>query len=291
MEVRKVDLHMHSVYSDGSKTPIELLEIAKNSNIGTMALTDHDNIDGSKELMRYTDLGIYLYSGVELTAKADKGRMHILGYNINLDDERLNKRLIEMKDAAIYNMMLYVEILKKDYGIIIPVEEIEDLMEKNGNVGRPDIALLLIKHGYCSEVEEAFQKYLVAAYEKVRKIKKGLTKEECVDLIIGAGGVVSLAHPSSLKMSNEELDREIAYLKSLGMEAIEVQHINNKPEQREYYRYLASKYKLMESGGTDFHGYEIKPDVVMGTGRNGNVSIDEGTLTLTKNIKSRYMRR
>lgn len=288
---RKVDLHMHSVYSDGSKKPLELLEMARGANVGTMALTDHDNIDGSKELMKYVDSDIYLYSGVELTAKALKGRMHILGYNIDLDNERLNKRLIEMKDAAIYNMMLYVEILKKDYGVIIPVVEIEDLIKKNGNVGRPDIALLLVKYGYCTNVEEAFEKYLVAAYEKVRKIKKGLTKEECVDLIIGAGGVVSLAHPSSLKMDNEELDKEIAYLKSLGMECIEIQHINNSLKEREFYKYLATKYDLMESGGTDFHGYEIKPDVMMGTGRDGNVSIEEGTLSLTKNIKSRYMRR
>lgn len=291
MKRKIMDLHMHSVYSDGSKKPLELIELAKKANIGTMALTDHDNIDGAKELMNYTDSGIYLYSGVELTAKVSKGRMHILGYNIDLDNERLNKRLVEMKDAAIYNIMLYVEILKKDYGVIIPVEEIEELMRKNGNVGRPDIALLLIKYGYCSEVEEAFQKYLIAAYEKVRKIKKGLTKEECVDLIVGAGGIVSLAHPSSLKMSNDELEKEVSYLKDLGMECIEIQHINNNPEQREYYRYLASKYNLMESGGTDFHGYEIKPDVSIGTGRNGNVDIEDDSLSLTKNIKSRYMRR
>lgn len=291
MKLNLVDLHMHSVYSDGSRTPYELLEIAKQANVGTIAITDHDNIDGSKELIRCTDSGLYLYSGVELTAKAEKGRMHILGYNIDLENERLNKRLVEMKDAAIYNLMLYVEILKKDYGVIIPTFEIEDLFKKNGNVGRPDIALLLIKYGYCTEVEEAFQKYLIMAYEKVRKIKKGLTKEECVDLIINAGGVVSLAHPSSLKMTNEELEQEVAYLKSLGMECIEIQHINNKPEQREYYRYLAEKYQLMESGGTDFHGYEVKPDVSLGSGRDGNVHIEEGTLSLTKNIKSRYMRR
>ncbi len=289
MGVKKIDLHMHSIYSDGSRTPEELLNIAGNSNIGIMALTDHDNIDGSKELMKYIDSGIYLYSGVELTAKADKGRMHILGYNIDLNNERLNKRLIEMKDAAIYNIMLYVEILKKDYGVIIPVEEIEELMKKNGNVGRPDLALLLIKYGYCTEIEEAFQKYLISAYDKVRKVKKGLTKEECVDLILGAGGVVSLAHPSSLKMDNSELEREVKYLKSLGMECIEIKHINTNLQERAFYRYLADKYKLMESGGTDFHGYEIKPDVSMGTGRNGNVDIDEGTLSLTKRIKSRYM--
>lgn len=289
METKRIDLHMHSIYSDGSKTPLELLEMAKKANIGTMALTDHDNIEGSKELMKYTDKGIYLYSGVELTAKANKGRMHILGYNIDLDNEYLNNKLKEMEEASIYNMMLYFEYLKKDYGIIISEEEIQDILSKVGNVGRPEIALLLVKRRDCETIDEAFNKYLVDIYDKIRKLKKGLTKEECVDLILQAGGVVSLAHPSSLKMDKEELDAEIAYLHSLGMESIEIQHINNSEDERKYYHYLATKYHLLESGGTDYHGYEIKPDVEIGTGRNGNVDIKEGTLSLTKKIKSRYM--
>lgn len=289
MEVGEVDLHMHSIFSDGSNSPRELLNTAKQIGITKMALTEHDNIEGSKELMNYNNEGVYLYSGVELTARVNKGRMHILGYNIDLNNERLNQKLKEMKEASLYNLMLYIEVLKKDYGLIIPKEDIEYLMQIKGNVGRPQLALILIKLGYCTEVEEAFQKYLKAAYEKVRKIKKGLIKEECVDLILKSGGVVSLAHPSSLKMDNRELESEIAYLKSLGMQSIEVIHINNNIEQRIFYHELAKKYDLLESGGTDYHGYQVKPDIKMGTGRNGNVDIRENSLTLTKNIKSRYM--
>lgn len=291
METRRMDLHMHSTYSDGCNTPLELLEMAKDANISTMALTDHDNIEGAKELMKYVDRGIYLYSGVELTAKVDKGRMHILGYNIDLENEFLNKRLKDMQDASIYNLMLYFELLKRDYGIVISQEEIDKLITKEGNIGRPHIAILLVQHRYCDTIDEAFDKYLVDIYSKIQKIKKGLTKEECVDLILQAGGVVSLAHPSSLKMDNDELDREVAYLHSLGMESIEIQHINNSEDERDYYRYLAKKYNLLESGGTDFHGILVKPDVNIGTGRNGNVDIKEGTLSLTKKIKSRYMER
>lgn len=288
---KRVDLHMHSVYSDGSKKPLELLELARNNNVFTMALTDHDEIAGSKELMQYNDSGVYLYSGVELTANVNKGRMHILGYNIDLENKKLNERIIKLKEDAIYNIMLYIEVLKHDFGICLPEEEILEIINKEGNAGRPHIAALLIKHGYCTEVEEAFQKYLITAYEKVRKLKRGLTKEECVDLILSADGVVSLAHPSSLKLSDGELDKEVGYLKSLGMECIEVIHINNSLEQRRFYMELAKKYDLMISGGTDYHGPEVKPDVLIGTGRNGNVEIKEDTLSLTKNIKSRYMGR
>lgn len=290
MSLKKVDMHMHSIYSDGSKTPEELIEMAKSINIGTMALTDHDNIEGSKELIKHTDEGITLYSGVELTAKVPKGRMHILGYNIDLDNQELNDVLTKMKEASLYNMLLYIEVLKSDFGIIIPQQEIDELFAIKGNIGRPHLALILIKLGFCKTVDEAFDNYLTHAYKKVSKIKKGLTKEECLHLIRAAGGVPVLAHPVSLKLDNNELETEIKYLIGCGLQGIEVIHIHNEEKNREYYRYLADKYNLLISGGTDFHGHEVKPNVDMGTGINNNVDINENTLTLTKTIKSRYMK-
>jgi predicted metal-dependent phosphoesterase TrpH len=126
-------------------------------------------------------------------------------------------------------------------------------------------------------------------YEKVRAIKKGLTKEEAVSLIVEAGGIATLAHPGSLKMDNEELKKELLYLKQLGLKCIEVYHSNNPQEMRNYYLQLAQEYDLLISGGTDYHGHEIKPDIEIGYGRNNNVLIVENQLSLVKNIKSRYM--
>lgn len=283
-----VDLHVHSIYSDGCLSPEEIIELAKKESITTLAITDHDNIEGSKELIRLNPEGINIYSGVELTAKANKGRMHILGYNIDLENEKLNEKLKEMKDASIYNIMLYVELLKKYFAIIIPEEELNNLLSIKGNIGRPQLALLLIKLGYCRTVDEAFNKYLIFVYEKTRTIKKGLTKEECIDLITSAGGIASLAHFNSLKMSLEELKNEILYLKSIGLGAIESTHINLSDEERSLARNIATEYNLLETGGTDYHGPKVKPDVYIGTGRNGNVLIPENTLSLTKKYPSRY---
>lgn len=286
-----VDLHMHSVYSDGSMEPKDLILMGKERGLKIMALTDHDDIEGSKEFVKYNNLGVYLYSGVELTAKASKGRMHILGYNIDLENEELNKKLKEMKEASIYNFLLYVELLRKDYGLLLPQDKIEEIIKIRGNIGRPHLALLLIALGYSNSVSEAFDRYLKPVYERVRKIKKGLTKEECISLIKEASGIVSLAHPVTLEMDYDELEKEIIYLKSLGLDCIEVIHTNNGSNEREFYHYLANKYNLLESGGSDFHGISIKPDVVMGSGRNNNVSIKKRTLSLTNNIRSRYMER
>ena len=123
---------------------------------------------------------------------------------------------------------------------------------------------------------------------KVRKVKKGLTKEECLELINGAGGVAILAHPNSLKKDYLELREEILYLKSLGLKGLETTHPNLNEEERRVYHEMAIEYKLLESGGTDFHGVKVKPDIEIGTGRNGNVYIPEDSLSLTKKVKSRY---
>jgi predicted metal-dependent phosphoesterase TrpH len=289
MEKRYVDLHTHSVYSDGSKEPKEVLLEAKKNNVGILALTDHDNIEGSKEIIKTNNKEIYLYSGVELTANVPKGRMHILGYNIDLENINLNKRLKEMREASIYNIMLYIELLKKDFNIIIPQDKIDWLLNLKGNIGRPQLSLILIEMGYCKTVQEAFDKYLISVFEKVRSIKKGLTKEEAVSLIVESDGIATLAHPGTLLMDSEELRKELLYLKNLGLKCIEVFHSNTPQEMREYYIKLAEELNLMISGGTDYHGHEIKPDIDIGYGRNNNTRIEEQSISLIKNIKSRYM--
>ena len=135
-----------------------------------IAITDHDNIDGSKKLVAIKNNKVYRYSGVELTAKAAKGRKHILGYNIDLYNPELNSVLNEMREASIYNILLYIDLLKRDHGIFIPQQKIDELLNLKGNIGRPQLALILIELGYCKTVEEAFNRYLIDVYEKVRKI-------------------------------------------------------------------------------------------------------------------------
>lgn len=289
MKLNKTDLHMHSIYSDGSNTPEELIQRSIKEKITTIALTDHDIIEGSKEIIRINNGRAYIYSGVELTIKANKGRFHLLGLNIDLDNTALNKELKKQKEAGLYNIMLYIEVLRKDFGIIIPQEEIDNLYRIPGNVGRPQLALLLIKLGYCNEVEECFKKYLIHAYDKVRAVKKGITAEQGIELITNAGGVPIIAHPNSLKLAYKELRDYIIYLKTIGLQGLETQHPNLSMEERYVYQEFCKELDLLESGGTDYHGIDIKPDIQIGSGRNGNIYIPEHSLSLTKQIKSRYM--
>ncbi len=281
-----IDLHTHSTHSDGTKTPSDLLNLAKEQNITVYAITDHDDIEGSKKLVSLPHEGITIYSGVELSAKIDKGQMHILGYNIDLENNDLNEKLKELKENSKHNIMLYVKQLKEDYNIELPKEDIDTILNREGNIGRPLLALLLIKYGYVESVSEAFDKYL--GDEKVRKYKMWITKEECIKLILDAGGIPVLAHPFTLKMTNKELKNELNYLVSLGLKGIEVIHSKGNAEQREFYKELAKEFNLITTGGTDYHGPEVKPNIKLGTGIENNVNITEKDITLVDLVVSRY---
>ena len=281
-----VDLHSHSTHSDGTKTPSELLNLAKEKNIKILAITDHDDIEGSKKLIETPHNGVTIYSGVELNAKVDKGQMHILGYNIDLSNKQLNEKLKELKENSKYNIMLYVKQLKEDYNIEFPKEEIDKILNREGNIGRPLLALLLIKYGYINSVPEAFDEYLND--KKVRHHKMWITKEECIKLILDAGGIPVLAHPFTLKLSNDDLKEEIKYLVSIGLKGIEIIHSKSNNEQREYYKKLANEFNLITTGGTDYHGPEVKPNIELGTGINNNVCLESKDITLTELIVSRY---
>ena len=281
-----IDLHIHSIHSDGTKTPSDLLNLAKEKNIKILAITDHDDIEGSKRIIETPHEGITIYSGVELNAKVDKGQMHILGYNIDLENKELNDKLIELKENSKHNIMLYVNQLKEDYNIEFPQEDIDKILNREGNIGRPLLALLLIKYGYINSVPEAFDEYLND--KKVRQHKMWITKEECIKLIINAGGIPVLAHPFTLKLTNEELKEEIKYLISLGLKGIEIVHSKSNNEQREYYKELASEFNLLTTGGTDYHGPEVKPNIELGTGIDNNVNISDKDITLIDSIVSRY---
>ena len=116
------DMHTHSIYSDGTDTVEEIVTKAEENDIDTIAITDHDNIEGSKIAVKYNTKNLKIYSGIELTASKSKlcrielppnARIHILGYNIDLDNEDLNNKLKELKENSRHNIMLYVKQLGK----------------------------------------------------------------------------------------------------------------------------------------------------------------------------------
>ena len=283
-----IDLHTHTIYSDGEFTPNELIELAIKNNIGTIAITDHDTIEGIKKVdyndPLIIDNGIKVIKGIELSAKVDKGQMHILGLDIDIKNKELKDKMSVLRNNSTNSFLAVNEQIKKDYNIVFPYQDIENLVNSNRNLGRPNLAKLCVKYGYAQSIPDAFDKYLIPAYDKIRKFKKGISYQECIELILNSGGIPVLAHPKTLKLSDKEFLMLLKNMIKCGLKGIEVYHSSFNEEDTKKYLNIASEFNLLTSGGSDYHGIKTKPNVKLGSGINNNLKIKK--LTVLDKIKN-----
>ena len=277
-----IDLHTHSSYSDGDLTPNELIKLASQKGVGIISITDHDTLLGNQNITCNLD-NIRVIPGVELSAHSDQGRMHILGYNIDINNQALNKKMQKLKDDSANSVLSLIEQIKKDYGIIFTHAQLKQLLNNNGNLGRPDIAKLCVQNGYADNVQDAFDKYLIEAFTKTKEYKKTLSYEECIELILNSGGIPVLAHPNTLRKDKIELLELIKEMIKSGLQGIEVYHSEHSKEETKEYLKIANDYDLLISGGSDYHGLVVKPDIEIGSGINKNIHIEE--LSILEHLK------
>lgn len=266
------DLHTHTTASDGQYSPNEVIAMAEKQKVQTIAITDHDTVKGLSEI-DYNNPNIKIIPGIELTVKRQKGRMHVLGLDIDYKNKELNEYLKTIKENNRHNLRNIINYLL-DHNIKLDEEDIENIFKKETNVGRPDVAKLLIKEGYVKTVQEAFDKYLVEAFVKTRKNNLGYGYDTILKLIKDANGIPILAHPNSLELNNEEFEELLQDMIKCGLEGLEIYHPNMSQQEREYYMSMVRKYNLLYSGGTDFHGEKVKSDIKLGLGRD-NIFIED----------------
>ena len=276
LENKYIDLHTHTTASDGEYTPREVINKAKAHNVGVLAITDHDTVQGLSDDLFQENPDIIIIPGVELTVKRDKGRMHILGYNINYHSEYLIEFLKNTKRHNVENLKRIIDYLTSN-GIKFNDFDIQTILNKKTNVGRPDVAKLLIKEHYVETVQEAFDKYLVEAFNAVRKNNKCNSIEDVLNAICKANGIPILAHPSSLELDRCEFEELLQYMIKHGLRGLEVFHPNVNDEERLFYMDMVNKYHLLYSGGSDYHGEHVKPDIELGYGRD-NVYIKDASI-------------
>ena len=171
-----------------------------------------------------------------------------------------------------------MEQIKRDYGIVFGYSDIKELVNSNHNLGRPDLAKLCVKYGYASSIQDAFNKYLIEAYNKTRSTSKGLSYQECIELILQSKGIPILAHPKSLELPEKEFLILLKEMINSGLKGIEVYHSSHTKEEIKYYLEIANRYDLLISGGSDYHGKTIKPDIELGTGKNNGIRIKKLSL-------------
>ncbi len=252
------DLHTHSTASDGQYAPSELVRLAKDCGITVLALTDHDTLDGLNEAIRAGEsLGLRVLRGVELGTKDYRG-LHILGYGFSPGAPGLRKLCGELKRGRDERKYRIIDFLHEK-GIDISLTEVQELAGR-GVIGRPHFAQIMMRRGYVRSIREAFDRYLdTDEYQRIEREKPDA--QTCVKVIKEAGGKSSLAHPYQVKLENEVLEALVRQLTGYGLDAVECYYPRHTREQQMFYLQLAKKYGLHVTGGSDFHGERVKPDI------------------------------
>ena len=278
MDDRIIDLHTHSVCSDGSMTPAELVRHARNAGLSAAAVSDHDTADGVKEALRAgREAGIEVIPAIELSAKSDT-ETHILGYFIDPDSPVLRDAVDEIRRVRTERIGETCAMLK-EYGIPVSLDEVK-AVAGGGILCRAHIARIMTDKGYSESPKAAFAEWLNVGCPCYSE-SQALTDTEAVKLIRDAGGDAYLAHLHLTKKPPEELDAFVARLASEGLTGLEGYYTDYTPEIEAQVRGLAAKYGLKISGGTDFHG-SFKPHIRIGRG-TGDLKIPYSVLEAMKN--------
>lgn len=249
----KIDLHIHSTYSDGVLTPEELINKYISEGYNIISITDHDGIRGSEQAIKYgKEKGIWVIPGIELSTIDDQNNeIHILGYDFDFENKELLSVIeIIMKNRIKRNDKLIKKLKTSGYDI---EKEYERLKEKRYFIGKPNISDILLKKGFAHSRKETFE-----ILDGANIDREVLSTGEAIRIINNAGGISVLAHPFEIKKTGEtnfwsRLEKILRDLKEAGLQGIECIHPSANQKEQEKILELAYKYKLIKTAGSDFH--------------------------------------
>ena len=272
----RADLHLHTNASDGQYSPAELVALARDFDV--IAITDHDTTKGIAEAQQAAKQqgAPIVIPGIELSAEDDDGDVHILGYYVNVEDTAFQETLTRLRASRYYRGQ---QILDRLAAMNMPLDwERVVAIAEGGAIGRPHIARALVAAGYVESVKEAFTLY-IGNGGPAYVARARLSPEQSVELIHEAGGAAVLAHPGLL------FDRRamIMRLLAVGLDGVEVAHPSNSQDVRLDLRGIAIANRLVMTGGSDFHGPQVKPNTQMGM-----VTPPEGAVDALRRAAQRY---
>ena len=270
------DLHTHTAFSDGTESPVRVVELAAAAGLSVLSITDHDNVDAlalaSPVAAR---LGIELIPGIEMSAAAEGCEVHLLGFLFDLQHAGLRRHLAEQQARRVERVHEMVKRLQRA-GVTIEAQEVFDVAGE-GTVGRPHVARVLLKHGYVNSVAEAFTRY-IGQNNPGFVPGSTMAPAQVMRVLRDAGGIPVLAHPIYLKR-----DELITTFVEQGLLGLEVFHCGHTPDRIRHYEQLADRLDLLKTGGSDFHG-----DAKEGS-RIGSVKIPVALVDALKQWKQRQV--
>lgn len=258
--MRYADLHLHTHHSDGTRTPREVVDVARSHGLGIIAISDHDNLAAYFEIKRYADdSGMTLIPAIELSCGYNGADIHVLAYAFNPFDEQIDARLRGFREGRQRRGHAIVDRLRK-LGYDITRERVDELAA-GGAVGRPHVARALVERGYATSVANAFDTLLGTGKPGYVE-KERFAIEEAVELIHTAGGLTSIAHPTLYP----DHETTVPKLLDAGIDAVEVFHPDVDDDWRERYTNMARFRGKFVTGGSDDHG-TVKTSETLGTVR------------------------
>jgi predicted metal-dependent phosphoesterase TrpH len=249
------DLHLHTLFSDGTFTPEDLVLRAQNAGLACIALTDHDTVEGcDRAAAACAAVKMNFISGAELTAEHEDTEVHILGYFLDTNNAALLERISKFQSVRQKRIHEMVAALNK-LGIPLRAESVFALANCK-SPGRPHVARALVKEKLIGNLDEAFEKYLKKGRPAwVPKTK--MSALEGIEMIHQAGGLAVMAHPGL-----NRTDEIIPDLVDAGLDGIECFHTKHSTVMSERYLEIAEKYDLLVTGGSDCHGFSKKAPLI-----------------------------
>ena len=263
IDTRKIDLHVHSTFSDGTYTPEQLVDVALEAGLSAIAITDHDTIDGVPVAIRAAKKrDLEIIAGVELSCEYKQKEVHMLGFCLDYTNPILNEHLRNFQQSRNMRNQKMVMLLAAE-GFDITYDK---LLADNPDcvITRANIARYLVEHGCVKDMSTVFSKYLGDDCRCFVPRKK-TSPTQAIQLIHQAGGVAFLAHPLLYRMSTVTLRSLVSELATAGLDGIEAIYATYQPGDERNMKNLAKEYHLLICGGSDFHGAN-KPYIRIGTG-------------------------
>jgi len=263
-----VDLHSHSIASDGTDAPADLVRLALEAEVGLLALTDHDTLDGLDEFRTAARTsGIAAVAGTEVSSSLDGMRLHVVALGIRKELETpladLLARMRQWRDDR--NVLIVRRLVEMGY----PITMDEVTKQAQGQVvARPHFARVMVAHGYVNTLVEAFDRFLsdkAPAYVPKKKARL----EDIIKAIHASGALAVAAHPNTLAVDDaDRMERRLEMAASMGLDGVEAYHPDVPPGLRQRVLSCAERLGLLVSAGSDFHGRN-KVDAALGVGARG----------------------
>jgi len=251
-----VDLHVHTTASDGRCSPAEVVQAALELGLTCIAITDHDTTDGVEEALQAArGTTLLVIPGVEISADIPRSEVHILGYYVPHQAKSFRSRLAPFRNSRVKRAQRMVAKLAR-MGVSLEWERVQEIAGA-ATVGRPHVARAMLEKGYVHSIDEAFDRYIHRngpAY--VDRLK--VSPLEAIQLILEAGGIPVLAHPLYVSRLVPELAQQ-------GLVGLEIYYPSYTADETGLLLDLATRYGLLTTGGTDFHGQDVQAGKLLGS--------------------------